>query len=782
MKGVARCKNADRVLWPKSRKNTWFWRGIFVSAVANSLLATADFNIETRSFSADLNESLDLYTADQREKPTQLREVELRPVTEKMSSEFAKENETSTVVSEQVVLPHVRFSSRQFASQPVVPKQPEAKVESLDDAHREIDNQPVLTSQLLFPSDVPKDEVLRVSKTFYGLVQESLRDSPGMASRKYVGSLGQKDRLAGDRLEELETFAMDDAAESDDSFVIGQDVDSEVVARGFDPTKNYTVVNGRVHAVLPVQPTQTVARSTGVFPTPMQGTGSRSQSIPTSSGQQIVSTVETNQSKNQDQKQFDFPNEEIKKGLNSLHSSDTPAAPDSNPKGLNRVTVRGRVRIPAGFALDRTLLRVAGTGFQIQTDASGAFELRDVPKNTRFELLVWHMDGGLTRRLVPVVASSRETLNEITLQRTSEVDQIAAAFSTTQNMTTGGFCARVEHETPAAISGGRVLVFTAQKLLEPHFFSNSGFPSSSNNELSEDGRFCVFNIEDSLVDVRVTLANGARRQFTIHVEPSTFEHDLNFDLSESFYRKVSVLEPLDTRRVLELTSQGLQPEFGDQHLRDWISGKDVPVWTLVSRFLMQTDPTYAEIRPKQDDVQYFPGGQELIELKIAADLPGAPVSRILLSRDQLLSKEILKQIQALKSKIYQDHLDSVSVPVLDADAWDEIVSENDDLPHLKDKLFGGVYLSVDLFALGVDVKDLVMSVRHPWTGQDVCQIVPLRSSTKNQSKRYQRAVCAARPGQYTFIVENRDGALLWSDVVRIRGGDVQTVTVLDPKF
>jgi hypothetical protein len=64
----------------------------------------------------------------------------------------------------------------------------------------------------------------------------------------------------------------------------------------------------------------------------------------------------------------------------------------------------------------------------------------------------------------------------------------------------------------------------------------------------------------------------------------------------------------------------------------------------------------------------------------------------------------------------------------------------------------------------------------------VCQVVPLRGSNEIKSARFVRAVCGARPGQYALILETKEGALLWSDVVRIRPGDVQTVTVLDPKF
>ena len=425
---------------------------------------------------------------------------------------------------------------------------------------------------------------------------------------------------------------------------------------------------------------------------------------------------------------------------------------------------------------------MAGTSFQVQTDASGAFELRDVPRGTRFELLVWHIDGSLTRRLIPVTASGREKSIEIALQKTSDVDALATSFGLVQQMNQGGFCARVESESTASLTGGQVTVTAGRKNHQAHFFSESGLPVSSLSELTSDGRFCVFNVDDSLADVRVTLMNGSRRQFVVHVEPSTFEHDLIFDVAESIYRRVTLMEPLDTQQVLELSAQGVQPDFGDRRLRDWLQGDDVPVWTRVARYVLQSDPSYAGIRPNFEDVQFFPGGQEFVELRMAPDLPGAPWSRVMLSRDKLMTKSMLKQIESLKSRIFQDRNELMSVAALDADAWDDLAAHYVEIPRLQGQTIGGLYVSVDPFGLGAKAEDLVVSVRDTWTGKDVCPVLPLTGSKEIRSARYLRAVCGASPGQYALIIESKAGALIWSDVVRIRPGDVQTVTVHDPKF
>jgi hypothetical protein len=751
-----------------SRRTMWFWRGVFVSAVANSVLAAADLNIQSEPVWSSLTETIEVAALNSTESGFPLTEVELDAADAPVAVSTAQTESQAIVKIDVRTLSGLRLNAETDAVQEVAVQRD--IFASAADAKQ--------SGQITFPSDVPRSEVLRVSKTFHGMVQESLRQSVGLLSRDFVGSLASTEPVSEERLAELETTLLDEM-DAESGYAIGQDVDSEVETAGFDPFKTYTVVNGRVHAVTPTQvvrsyTAQEAARAVESAPATVIADAVKSSKNP--------QTLEKTVADRATSENLELPAEQVSDQLKSISPQTSVASIDSNPAQADQVTVRGRVVVPAGYAKDRAVLRMAGTSFEVQTDVSGGFELRDVPRNTRFELLAWHLDGSLTRRLIPVVASGREKSIEINLQKTSDVDQLAASFSSLHQMNLGGFCARVEHENPAALTGGQVMVNAGRKTLQAHYFSANALPTTELSELSEDGRFCVFNIDESVVDVKVALVNGARRQFVVHVEPSTFEHDLTFDMSEAMYRKVSLLEPLDTQQVLELSTQGVSPEFGDKRLRDWLFGSDIPVWTKVSRFLLQSDAAYSAVRPAAEDVQYFPGGQEIIEVRLSADNPGAPLSRVLLSRDQLMSDAMLRQIETLKSRIYQDRSESVSVPALDAEAWDDIVSQHVDVPHLQEQTIGGLYLSLDSLALGQNPEEIVVSVRDTWSGKDVCKVVTLRGSKDIKKTRYFRAVCGASPGQYALVVEDRGGSLLWSDIVRIRAGDVQTVTVLDPKF
>ncbi|NBW81653.1 hypothetical protein EBR21_07850, partial [bacterium] len=743
---VTRYEKTERSRVRRSGRNTWFWRGVFVSTVANSLLAAADFSFEDRSVWSNPEDTIEIYASNSTDLTSKLMEVELSSDESLLASAVKPTADVAKRVATDVrTVAAVRSSKTEAASLKFESEKVQDSVAFLPENYGAVSKGGAIS----FPVDVTRSEVLRVSRTFQGMVLESLKDSAGQLSKQYLGSLSQAEPLTGEKLAELETTLIDEEVGNEEGYLVGQDVDAQVETAGLDPFKTYTVVNGRVHAVTPTQvvrsaeaptvaSTQAQERVTSAA-TRTSGSDNTlkaaANTVAVESAKGVSNGADVKVSANSN-KPFELPADQVSKELAKIAPPTKDAALDSQSAESDRVKIRGKVNVPAGFARDRVVLRMAGSGFEVQTDAAGGFELRDVPKNSRFELLVWHLDGGLTRRFVPVVASGRERSLDVSLVKTTEIDQLANSFGTTQQMNQGGFCARLDHTSLPALTGGQVFVSVGQKSSKTHYFSANGLPSATQTELSEDGRFCVFNLEHSVADVRILLLNGVRRQVVVHVEPSTFEHDVVIDISESLYRKVSLLEPLDTQQVLELSARGVKPEFGDNRLRDWLFGNDVPVWTKVSRFLLQTDPTYASVRPRDEDVQYFPGGQEFVEVRLSPDQPGAPWSRVLLARDQLLSDSMLRQLETVKTRIYQDRAESISVPALDSDAWDDIVNQHIDVPQLQEQTIGGMYLSLDTMSLGYKPEDIVVSVRDTWSGKDVCKVVPLRSAKDIKTTRY----------------------------------------------
>jgi hypothetical protein len=147
-----------------------------------------------------------------------------------------------------------------------------------------------------------------------------------------------------------------------------------------------------------------------------------------------------------------------------------------------------------------------------------------------------------------------------------------------------------------------------------------------------------------------------------------------------------------------------------------------------------------------------------------------------------MTEAMLSRAKETVGRVYQDQKTPLSFAALDADAWNEIMSDNSEVPSIVNADMGGLYLSIDASALGRSTEELNVSVRDTWTGESVCEIHRINSDSSVKSSRFFRAVCGARNGQFALIVQSDDGALLWSDIVRIRRGTVQTVTVMDSNF
>lgn len=810
----------------KERRLSWFWRGVFVATVAHSVMAVGDLKTERLPVWSESSDVIQLADMPLFEPVSLLSEFELddnspsadqtptrmAPVNAGEAALVAHSPESSSLEvtrtlplsdAESIVDPPAGFSTKPTTSevQPVVSSSEPSSTEAAPLTFVHASQLAGATADLAapetgvsaskvelsdipveFPSDVPASEIARVSQTFRGLIQENLRAGPYVLSERFAGTV-----YGGEVVSNIDTEEVDEPA-GDAGFIIGQDVDDSVEFSGLDPFKTYTVVNGRICAVTPADIARVVPASASANldrvvsseTKPTDISRAEQQDGSATSAKAPIQTEELNASRGE-MRDFELPREEVNKGLSEVTPQVGVASLDGNSLSSESVTVAGVVRVPEGFAKDKVFLRLAGTAFQVQTNAAGHFELRDVPKGTRFELLVWHLDGGLTRRLIPVSASARSEEISIELVKTTYVDSLAQSFGLMQQMNLGGFCARVDVENTTALVGASVYSRTAERNLAVHYFSEQGLPASSLTELTRDGRFCVFNVEEALVDVKLVTLSGLRRQFAVHVEPSTFEHDLVLDASQSMYRRVSLLEPLDSRAVIELTAQGVQPDYGDNRLRQWMFGDDTPTWKRVSNYVLKTDGAYAAVRPNPDDLQFFPGGQEFVEVRVAPDIPNAPWARILLSRDELFTEAMLRQAEEIPGRVFQDKMEPFKVAALDADAWEEIAANNPELPSISQPNIGGVYLSVDTSALGYEASELNISVRDTWTGETVCDVMQLNPAKEIKASRFFRAVCGAKSGQFALIVQSSDGALLWSDVVRIRAGTVQTVTVAEQK-
>lgn len=457
----------------------------------------------------------------------------------------------------------------------------------------------------------------------------------------------------------------------------------------------------------------------------------------------------------------------------------TTSASSNDVAPVRYATVRGRVTVPRGVQASNVVLRIAGTGWQIQPEADGLFEFRDMPLGSRFEIIAWDVDGRLARRMVPVTVAAGSVV-DIELQKTSFVDDLSGAFGVKQAIDASGFCADLLASNRDLLIGARVTISAAREWQGPFYFTDRRLPDARLVESTRSGKFCVFNAQSDILDVNVRLMNGTRRTFTVHLKPSTFETGLAFDMTTSVYRPAMPLELVDSFAAFDSTANAQKMRFGMLSTRRWLSGQESAAWSRVFGLRLSTDAAYAHQafeEANESGPVYFPLGQEWQEIHVRRDEEGAPSSFSLVSREELLTTRIRAQMEATKQApaAYSDAREAFVVRAMDPDTLDDVRLA---IPSFDaDPAKGVVFLSLDLAGLEVDYRDVRLSLRDTWTGQSIAPFHFLPQPPGVKQARTLRGFFTDIPaGQFTLVVSDSQGALKWIDVVRSRAGALQLIS------
>jgi hypothetical protein len=425
-------------------------------------------------------------------------------------------------------------------------------------------------------------------------------------------------------------------------------------------------------------------------------------------------------------------------------------------------------------------LRIAGTGWQIQPDADGHFEFREMPLGAKFEIVAWDVNNVMSRRIVPVSVDGVSDVH-VDLEKSSFADALGLTFGVRQDLTQSGFCARLAASDRDLLIGAKVTVQASEGWQGPFFFNENKLPDPGLAEATRDGRFCVFNAKSDLVDVAVRLLNGMRRTFTVRLKPSTFEAGLTFEMDRMVHRPAMLLELVDAFEAFDSTNSAQKMRFGRLSTRRWLGGEESASWARVYGLRLRTDLSYGAVpyeEGNEDDPVYLPMGQEWQEFRVARDEQGAPESFSLVSSGEFLTPamRVIAQKNQGRSVAVVDAKDPLVVRAMDADTLGDLmrtVPGADQDPNL-----GAAFVSLDLAGLEVDYADLRLSLRDAWTGQSVApfHFVPAPKGAKNP--RQVRGFFTNIPeGQFTVLVTDKGGALRWLDVVRSRPGSLQVLSV-----
>ncbi len=150
------------------------------------------------------------------------------------------------------------------------------------------------------------------------------------------------------------------------------------------------------------------------------------------------------------------------------------------------------------FPASTVQIRVVGTDFVTQTDATGQAQIPEVPKNSH--LLVKITDPhGVYRPAVVEVASGRST-QIIRLMRNFSFDGFSEIVQSSPHAALGSLCLRViDAETKVPSAGMQIEIDARGE--GPFYFNQYGFIDQSLTHTGTDGRVCIFNVDPGPVAI-----------------------------------------------------------------------------------------------------------------------------------------------------------------------------------------------------------------------------------------------------------------------------------------
>ncbi len=657
----------------------------------------------------------------------------------------------------------------------------DSKVEILMDESDFVDKQKIVGKPLInktlspfIADDVPMEILLQDKKKFRSVVAESLRSFE--ADRKYVGSLQEIGPLA-DPLQApsgVEAVAL---------------LDSNLSSYLTD--KTYSVVDGEIVLVKTsdFKMDQSALKKLDIpagwviktFDSSTNSVASRKPDyslLIANSGVSAMRDIEGHASAKQNS---EVQTVNIRNNTQQASAFSSPISASANlDESKTKISIRGKLLLPKDVNPARVNIRVAGTFWQFKADADGFFEISDLPKGSKFDLLFWDEDNVLVRRLVSVSATRENKEFVWSLDKVSFVSELAQSFGVNQDVTKGGFCAKLKVTNLESLVGAKVNFRNSGVVTGPFYYGSRNLPDLTRTEMSTDGRFCAFNSVSEIVDLDVVLLNGVRRAFSIHLEPTTFANDIDLNLDRALYRPVNALELVDTLAAIDVSGTELKLKYNDLGSKNWISGITMPVWSKVSDFSFYGDLAYSPeviMEETENQIRYFAQGDEFVELSWSMIQDHTPSGFQLVSRDLIESQ--LTQTQRIKKNtlaIAQDSHSPYTLKVMDIDLMKEMLRVVPEAQHAGDR--GAAFVSIQMAALGLDSQDLRLSLRDSWTGNVVSRFRNLPYSPEIQNSRYLRGFFSDLPeGQYSLVITDKNGSLKWLDVVRARKGSFQVLSI-----
>ncbi|MBM4250947.1 MAG: hypothetical protein FJ146_03175 [Deltaproteobacteria bacterium] len=153
-------------------------------------------------------------------------------------------------------------------------------------------------------------------------------------------------------------------------------------------------------------------------------------------------------------------------------------------------------------------VRVVGTDFVGQTDATGHLTIKDMPKNSRF-LVQIDDPSSQVRSSIAEIMSDGKGVRRLKMLRSLIFDGLSAIASTVQKSGLGSYCATIAERTEAGADkpqGGLSIKFDTPAE-GPYYFNRFGYLDRGLSQTGEDGRVCFFNVTPGPAAISLSRGN-----------------------------------------------------------------------------------------------------------------------------------------------------------------------------------------------------------------------------------------------------------------------------------
>ncbi len=406
--------------------------------------------------------------------------------------------------------------------------------------------------------------------------------------------------------------------------------------------------------------------------------------------------------------------------------------------------------------------------FEYYPDKEGCFAIDNIfPVGSSVSLYIWDKQSILNNKVIPAYVGLKTNYYNISMSSQILISELSKVFSkgTVQALESTGVCGYAIGLSPGDILGTSVNITNIHgKKFTAKYYDHEDIPSIYNNELTENGHFCFFNLNSceegmstcssnsDYYKLSFFLKNGMTRSFNLYLPRYTFSDYNYYELNAAVYRPIEALS--------------VKNYFGDLLTSSWTS---------VPKFNLRSSNYYSSVdiskKENKSDLVYFPLGDDFITLNYKMESAQSDRFFILKPRAEIFTDRFVSVLKSYEpGQIFVDKKDPVLLKIFEPHSLN---LKQEYLSPLYNVNLGSLFLSLGLSKYGIN-KNFAYVFLRDLSGEQVSSFVPIKNSDHQNINGF---FYNLNPGMYQlFVVNGLNGDILFTSVVQSYANKTQVIT------